>query len=76
MQQQLPDLSQTLDLSKATSIKCDKCENSTFKQTLIISKLSALDSPNGQETIVPTGVFSCTKCGHVNEEFAKGTTQQ
>ena len=62
-------LQQQLDMSKATPIKCDNCGNSTFKQTLIISKLSALLSPSGQETIIPTAVFACEKCGHVNDEF-------
>ena len=73
----VPDLS-SLDMSKATSINCDECENSTFKQTLIISKISALLSPTGQETIVPAAVFACGKCGHVNTEFVKAdlTTQQ
>ena len=72
----VPDLS-TVDLSKANVMKCEKCDNKTFEQTIMLHKFSALMSPNGQETIVPSGVFSCTKCGHVNEEFAKGfTTQQ
>ena len=62
-------LQQSIDMSKATPIRCEKCENSTFKQTLLVSKLSALLSPNGQETIIPTGVFACEKCGHVNQQF-------
>ena len=32
-------------------------------------KMSALVSPNGQETIIPMAVFACEKCGHVNKEF-------
>ena len=68
------DLS-NIDLSKATPMKCEKCDGSTFKQTILISKLSALLSPNGQETIVPTAVFACESCGHVNEEFVKLTIQ-
>jgi uncharacterized Zn finger protein len=64
----IPDLS-GVDLSKAIPMKCEKCENSTFKQTIMLSKLSALLSPTGQETIVPAAVFACEKCGHVNEEF-------
>ena len=67
----MDNLQQSIDMSKATSIICEKCENTTFKQTLIISKLSALLSPNGQETIIPSAVFACEKCGHVNEEFTK-----
>jgi len=72
----MQDLSQTIDLSKATPIKCDKCEGSTFKQTLMLHKLSALVSPSGQETIVPAAVFACENCGHVNDEFAKSDLQQ
>ena len=60
---------QTIDMSQTTTVKCEKCENSTFKQTLLIRKLSALVSPNGQETVIPIAVFACEKCGHVNSEF-------
>ena len=63
---------QTIDMSQTTSIKCEKCENSTFKQTLLIKKLSALVSPSGQDAIIPMQVFSCDKCGHVNKEFEQG----
>ena len=72
----MDDLQKAIDMSKATPIKCDKCEGSTFKQTLLISKMSALVSPNGQETIIPTAVFACEKCGHVNEDFVKLMSQQ
>ena len=59
-----------IDISKTSVIKCEKCENQTFKQSLLLRKLSALASPDGQETIVPVQVFSCEKCGHVNSEFS------
>jgi len=65
---------QTIDMSQTTPIKCESCENQTFKQTLLIRKLSALVSPNGQETVIPIGVFACEKCGHVNTEFEKMET--
>ena len=65
---------QTIDISQTTPLKCDKCENQTFKQTLLIRKMSALVSPNGQEQIIPIGVFACEKCGHVNTEFEKMET--
>tara|TARA_Y100000310_G_scaffold304511_1_gene343762 strand:- start:211 stop:435 length:225 start_codon:yes stop_codon:yes gene_type:complete len=60
-----------MDISKAKQMKCDKCGNSTFKQTIMLHKLSALLSPNGQETIVPAAVFGCEKCGHVNSDFTQ-----
>ena len=64
-------MQEQIDISKTTPVKCEKCENQTFKQTLLIRKLSALMSPNGQETIVAMAVFACEKCGHVNSEFSE-----
>ena len=65
---------QTIDVSQTVPVKCEKCENQTFKQTLLLRKLSVLVSPNGQEQYIPVGVFACEKCGHVNTEFEKMET--
>ena len=62
-------MEEQIDFSKTTEIKCEKCDNLTFEQTLLMRKMSALVSPNGQETIIPMAVFACEKCGHVNKEF-------
>ena len=69
-------MQEQIDISKTSAVHCEKCENQTFKQTLLIRKLSALVSPNGQETIVPMAVFACEKCGHVNSEFSKVSAVQ
>ena len=61
-----------IDLSVAKDMCCEKCGNNTFKQTMMLRKMSAIVSPNGQETIIPVGVFACESCNHVNAEFAKG----
>ena len=63
-------MQESIDFSKTTQICCEACGGSTFKQTLLLRKMSALVSPTGQETIVPMQVFSCEKCGHVNKEFS------
>ena len=63
-------MQEQIDISRTSAIKCDKCENQTFKQSLLLRKLSALVSPSGQETLVPVQVFVCEKCGHVNSDFA------
>ena len=63
-------MQETIDFSKTTQIKCESCDSSTFKQTLLLRKMSALVSPNGQETIIPMQVFASEKCGHVNKEFS------
>ena len=64
----IPDLS-SVDLSHAKNLECDECQGRGFKQTMMLKKLSALMSPNGQESIVPVAAFACEKCGHVNKEF-------
>ena len=63
-------MQEQIDFSKTTQIQCDSCEGSTFKQSLLLRKMSALVAPGGQETIIPMQVFSCEKCGHVNKEFS------
>ena len=63
-------MQEQIDFSKTTQIKCEACEGATFKQTLLLRKMSALVAPSGQETIVPMQVFACEKCGYVNKEFS------
>ena len=63
-------MQEQIDITKTSAINCEKCDNSTFKQTLLLRNLSALVSPSGQDTIVPMQVFACEKCGHVNKEFS------
>ena len=60
-----------VNFSQTTPIKCDKCGNTTFKQTMMLRRVSRLISPTGQEAIIPVAVFACEKCNHVNEEFEK-----
>ena len=62
-------MEEQIDFSKTSQIKCEACGGSTFKQTLLLRKMSALASPSGQETIIPMQVFACEKCGHLNIEF-------
>ena len=63
-------MQEQIDITKTTAIQCESCEGATFKQTLLLRKLSALVAPNGQETLVPVQVFACEKCGHVNSDFS------
>ena len=64
-----PTTIDNLDLTLAKEIKCEKCEHTGFKQTMMLKRLSALVSPNGQEAIVPVMAFACDTCGHINDEF-------
>tara|TARA_R100000008_G_scaffold66708_1_gene43731 strand:+ start:429 stop:677 length:249 start_codon:yes stop_codon:yes gene_type:complete len=65
-----------IDLTHATTLECEKCGCKGFKQTLMLKKLSPLVSPNGQEAIIPVGVFACESCGNINKEFAESEIKQ
>ena len=62
---------QTVDLSKAETMKCEQCESSLFSMSYIIKRMSAIISPTGQEAIVPVQVYSCDGCSKVPEIFLK-----
>ena len=40
------NMQEQIDITKTSAIKCEKCENKTFKQSLLLRKLSALVAPN------------------------------
>lgn len=50
-------------------VKCGGCENLYFEQVLQIKKLSALQSPNGKESLIPVPVFRCTSCAEVIKDL-------
>jgi hypothetical protein len=55
------------DLDK---LECEECENGFFVEAVQLFELSKLQSPNGEEGLIPIQTFACSKCGHVNEELA------
>ncbi len=60
----------TMDiLSKSTSIVCEKCGNQTFRESLLLRRVSRLITGEAKDGILPIPVFACTKCGHINKEF-------
>lgn len=64
MQQQL-----NISLDKTTGVKCDKCQNETFQEGVMLRKASRFLTGTEQDALIPIPVFTCSKCGHVNDEF-------
>ena len=69
----LPKAKQTVDLSKADTIKCDDCGNYLFITASVIKRISPILSPTGQEALVPVQVYSCGNCGKVPKVFLEGS---
>jgi hypothetical protein len=57
-----------IDLSKAHDLSCD-CGNDIYEMGYKFKKLSAIVSPNGQETVIPIQIFMCSECGCEHEEL-------
>ena len=60
-----------LELTKALS--CDKCKNEVFVPGFLIRRASKLLTGTAQDALIPINVFSCAKCGHVNDRFMPKT---
>ena len=69
MKQQEQQMKLNFALDKTEGIICEKCENPTFQEGLLIRKASKFLTGTAQDAIIPIPTFICTQCGHVNEEF-------
>ena len=58
-----------IDLNKTQEITCDKCGGVVFQEGLMLRKASRFLAGTEKDALIPLPVFSCSKCGHVNEEF-------
>jgi len=64
-----------VDLSMTTAVKCEAegCENERFREVYMIRKISAIITGSAKDSYMPIPTFECTKCGHINKEFALKT---
>jgi uncharacterized Zn finger protein len=67
MSQEQVNLNITLD--KTAAVSCDECSHEVFQEGVMLRKASRFITGTAQDAIIPIQVFSCSKCGHVNEEF-------
>tara|TARA_R100001015_G_C4634968_1_gene202895 strand:- start:9829 stop:10074 length:246 start_codon:yes stop_codon:yes gene_type:complete len=59
--------------SDLPDVVCDKCGNPTFRQVVLLKKVSAALSPSGNTSFLPMPVFECSNCGHVNDDLLPKT---
>jgi uncharacterized Zn finger protein len=67
MSQEQVNVNITLD--KTAAVSCDECSHEVFQEGVMLRKASRFITGTAQDAIIPIQVFTCTKCGHVNEEF-------
>jgi hypothetical protein len=58
-----------IDPKNTTAIKCEECENETFREVVFIRKASKLLTGQPQDSVIPIPTFECSKCNHINKEF-------
>ena len=58
-----------ISLDKTAEITCDECGHNVFQEGLMLRKANKFLTGTAQDALIPLPVFSCAKCGHVNEEF-------
>jgi DNA-directed RNA polymerase subunit RPC12/RpoP len=66
-QQEQPRLN--IDLTKTEEIICTECGHNVFQEGLMLRKASKFLAGTDKDALIPLPVFSCSKCGNVNDEF-------
>lgn len=63
------ELNMNVSLKDTTPISCDECQNEVFIEGVILRKVSRFVTGTAQDAVMPIPVFTCSKCGHVNDHF-------
>jgi DNA-directed RNA polymerase subunit RPC12/RpoP len=63
------ELNMNVALKDTTPITCEECDSNVFIEGVLLRKISRFVTGTSQDALMPIPVFTCSKCGHVNEEF-------
>ena len=50
--------------------ECGQCGHVYFENVFKVKRVSALMSPNGQESVVPVQTLRCLDCGHILNDIS------
>jgi len=62
-------INMNITLDKTSGVACDECSGEVFTDGVMLRKASRFITGTTQDALIPIQVFTCVKCGHVNEEF-------
>jgi len=66
--QQQPQMS--IPFEKTLPIVCEKCGHDRFTSTFLLRRVSRFLALTSEDQVTPAlPTFSCSECGHINEEF-------
>jgi len=68
-QQQPPQAQMQLDPTKLPTVMCENCDGIFFEEVTMFKEVPAVQSPNGQKSMLPIPVVRCAECGNVSEKF-------
>lgn len=58
-----------LDPTKLDTVRCENCDGIFFEEVQMFKEVPAVQSPNGQKSMLPIPVVRCVECGNVSEKF-------
>ena len=67
--QQAPQAQMQLDPTKLETVQCENCDGIFFEEVTMFKVVPAVQSPNGQKSMLPIPVVRCAECGHVSDKF-------
>jgi uncharacterized Zn finger protein len=66
---QAPQPQMQLDPTKLETVQCENCDGIFFEEVTMFKVVPAVQSPNGQKSMLPIPVVRCAECGHVSDKF-------
>ena len=64
-----PQAQMQLDPTKLPTVHCENCDSIFFEEVTMFKEVPAVQSPNGQKSMLPIPVVRCAECGNVSERF-------
>jgi len=62
-------LNLNVNISELEDVVCEKCQNPTFVNVVLLKRIPATLSPSGKKSFLPMPAFECSICGFVNDEL-------
>ena len=64
-----PQAQMNLDPTKLPTVSCENCDSIFWEEVTMFKEVPAVQSPNGQKSMLPIPVVRCAECGNVSEKF-------